>query len=375
MYREGIIDLGWGHPDPDLLPVRGLRRAAARVLDRYGADALNYGRAAGPGPLISWLCQRLAETDEKAPTPDSVVVTAGNSHGLDLATTVLTRPGDAVLVEAPTYPFALHILRDHAVQLVPVPTDDDGLDVEALTRTLANLRLRKTRPRLLYTIPTFHNPMGVSLSAERRRRLVEMASAEQLLIVEDDVYRELSYDGPAPASLWSIAPAGVVVRLGSFAKSLAPGLRCGFITADPSTAQQLQDSGVLDSGGGISHFTGLVVAEFAASGDFASNVERLKTAYQQRRNALLAALSEQLEGRASWRRPAGGYFVWLRLPAERDANALLKSAEAEGTSYMPGGRFYLGPNDGGRFIRLAFSHYPATTLVEGARRLGAAFRQ
>jgi 2-aminoadipate transaminase len=370
--RDGIIDLGWGHPDPDLLPVDGIRRASARALDRYGPDALNYGYPAGPGPLIAWLCDRLGEVDARPPTPDGVVVTAGNSQGLDQVATLLTAPGEVVLVESPTYYLALRIFRDHPVELTPVAADHHGLRVDVLADTLSRLRRRGRRVSLLYTVPTFNNPMGVSLGAERRQRLVDLAAEEQITIVEDDVYRELSYDGRAPASLWSLAPPGVVVRLGSFAKSLAPGLRTGYITSDPATTTRIRDSGLLDSGGGISHFAALVVAEFAASGDYARNVERLRAAYRARRDALISALSDRLEGRAHWLPPAGGYFVWLTLPLGQDAAALLPLAESEGTSYVPGANFYTRPSDGHRSLRLAFSRYPEETLTEAVRRLAVA---
>lgn len=367
--RPGIIDLAWGHPDQDLLPVNALREAASRVFDRYGPNALNYGFAAGPGPLISCVCDRLGVVDARMPAPDSVAISAGNSQALDQIATLLTDPGDVVLVEAPTYHLAVRILRDHPLELVAVPTDGEGLQLDALAEIVRQLRQRHRTVRLLYTVPTFHNPTGVSLAADRREQLVRFAEGAGLLIVEDDAYRELSYDGPAPASLWSMARPGTVIRLGSFAKSLAPGLRSGFITADPPLISRIRDSGVLDSGGGISHFSSLVVAEFMGSGGYARNVERLREAYRRRRDTLLAALTEHLADRATWRRPAGGYFAWLTLPPGHDARTYLPAAEREGTSYVPGTTFYLGGGDGGGNLRLAFSRYAPDLLAEAAGRL------
>jgi 2-aminoadipate transaminase len=374
IHRSGIIDLAWGHPDPDLLPVEALRQAAGRVFDRYGPDALNYGYAAGPGPLIASVCDRLAEVDARAPAADSVVISAGASHALDQVATLMTRPGDAVLVEDPTYHLAVRILRDHPLELVPVPTDAGGLQLDALEEIVARLRQHRRDVRLLYTVPTFHNPTGISLAPDRRRRLVRFAETAGLLIVEDDAYRELCYDGPAPASLWSLARPGTVVRLGSFAKSLAPGLRTGFITADAPLAGRFRDSGVLDSGGAISHFSSLVVAEFMAAGDYARNVDHLRNSYRQRRDALLSALTEDFDGRAGWQRPAGGYFVWLALPPGQDAVSYLPAAEAQGTSYMPGSTFYLATTQRGDSLRLAFSRYPPGLLAEAIRRLARALR-
>jgi 2-aminoadipate transaminase len=371
--QPGLIDLGWGHPGPELLPVDGIREASARVLSRYGPDALGYGAPAGPGPLIEWICDRLAATDTRSPNPDSVVISAGNSHAIDLLATLLTAPGDVVPIEEPTYHLAVRILQNHGVRLVPVPTDSHGLQVDALAQIVDTVRRRNDTVRLLYTVPTFHNPTGTSLDDDRRRQLVEFAEKEHLVILEDDAYRELAYDGPAPPSLWSMADPGSVVRLGTFAKSLAPGLRTGFITADSALTTRICEWGVLASGGGISHFSSLVVAEFAAAGDYARNVDRLRGAYRERRDALVAALSEQLASRVSWLHPAGGYFVWVTLLHERDAGALLPLAQAHGMSYMPGTTFYVGPPNGGeRCLRLAFSRYRPDELADAVTRFARA---
>jgi DNA-binding transcriptional MocR family regulator len=224
----------------------------------------------------------------------------------------------------------------------------------------------------LYTVPTFNNPTGTSLNLSRRRELVLLAASENLRIVEDDAYRELFYDGPVPPSLWSLAPSGTVIRLGSFAKSLAPGLRSGFITADPATIGRIRDSGLLDSGGGISHFSSLMIAEFALSGEYADNVERLRDAYRQRRDALLSTLEARLGSRASWRVPHGGYFVWLQLDGALAMDDLSQAALRHGTSFMPGSAFYLDGKSGNRKIRLSFSRYSPEELVEAATRLSSA---
>jgi DNA-binding transcriptional MocR family regulator len=371
--RPGIIDLGWGHPDSTLLPAAELRQAASAAIERWGAEALAYGADRGAGPLIEWLCERMAQTDARAPSYDEIVITGGVSHGLDQVCALNTRPGDVVLVESPTYHLAVRILRDHPLELLPVPADEHGLNVDALTGALTALRRAGRRARMLYTIPTYHNPTGSSMRADRRQALVDLAVAEKFLIVEDDVYRELAYDGPAPPSLWSIAPPGVVARLGSFAKSLAPGLRVGWLTADAAMTQRTIGSGVIDSGGGINHFTAMVVAQFCASGDFDRQVARFRTAYRDRRDALLAALAAHLPPDCAVTPPGGGFFVWLRLPAGLDADALLPHAEAAGVSYLPGAGFHLDGR-GANTVRLAFSLYEPAELVEGARRLGAALR-
>jgi DNA-binding transcriptional MocR family regulator len=371
--RPGIFELGWGHPNAALLPVDGLREATAAALDRWGADALNYGADQGAGPLLAWLSDRIARVEGRAPSPDEIMITGGVSQALDQICTLCTQPGDIALVESPTYHLAIRILRDHPLELIPVPADQQGLQIDALASTIAELRRAGRRPRLLYSVPTFHNPTGVSLLAERRAALVALAVAEDLLVVEDDVYRELSYDGPSPPSLWSLAPPGAIIRLGSFAKSLAPGVRLGWLTAGPAIAGRLIGSGLLDSGGGVNHFTSLVVTSFCTSGQYDQQIERLRSSYRVRRDALLSGLSAHLPPGCSWTAPGGGFFVWVRLPQDLDATALLPRAEAAGISYIPGARFH-SHGEGANALRLAFSLYDPDELIEAARRLGDVIR-
>lgn len=373
IHRPGVIDLGWGHPDGALLPVEDLREAAQRALERAGARALAYGTDRGPGPLLAWICERAARAEGRAPRPDEIVLTGGASHALDLLCALWTRPGDVALVEAPVYHLGMQILRDHALELVAVPSDAHGLRIDALAAALEDLRRSGRRARLLYTIPTFNNPTGVCLSAERRAALVELAVAEDLLIVEDDVYRELAYEGSAPPSLWSIAPPGAVARLGSFSKPLAPGLRIGWLMAGDALAGRIAGSGLLQSGGGVNHFTAMIVAEFCAEGRFDAQVARLRAAYRARRDALMAALAEHLPPGCAWSVPDGGFFVWVALPDEVEAEALLTRADAAGVGYVPGAQFYAGVG-GSNALRLAFTLYPPEELAEAARRLGMALR-
>jgi 2-aminoadipate transaminase len=370
---EGLIDLAWGHPDPALLPVEALRRASAAALDHYGSAALEYGSSAGPGPLLEWLIDGISALEDRTPRSDQIAITGGNSQALDQVLHLVTTPGDVVLVEAPTYHLALRILRSHHLTLMAIPTDRDGLQVDALRDTLHTLRQSGTPARALYTIPTYHNPTGSTLSDDRRQALVELAAAENLLILEDDVYRELAYDAPAPPSLWSIAPAGVVARMGSFSKSLAPGLRLGYLTADSDLVQRCAVNEVTGSGGGINHFTALVVAMVCTSGDFNAITAAFRAEYCARRNALIGALRASLPPDYTIQTPGGGFFVWVTLPEHVQAAALLDHAREQGMSFTPGSRFTLD-GSGDNALRLAFSLYPATMLVEAARRLGDAVR-
>ena len=370
----GVLDLGWGHPDPSLLPVNELRAAAQRAMDRYGTDMLEYGTTAGPPPLIDFICARLGETDARAPVPDEVVITAGASQGLDLVATLLLSPGDTVLLDVPTYHLAIRILADHPVRLRAVASDADGILLDDLERTVARLRRDGQRPRLLYTIPTFHNPTGRNVSLERRTALVEFAARENLLIAEDDTYRELSYDGPPPPSLWALDRAGTVIRIGSFAKSAAPGLRLGYVTATAEFTNQMANGGLLDSGGGINHFAATVLAEYAAAGDYARQVDRFQAAYRAQRDALLGGLTANMPDDVSWSRPGGGYFIWVELPDGVTADALAPVATEHGVGFLPAHRFFLDNAGAPNALRLAFSMYPPAILADAAARLAQAIR-
>ena len=377
VLRPGIIDLGWGHPDPTLMPVEAVREATAATLARAGADALAYGAGQGPGPLIAWLRSRIGRNEGRTPAPDEVLITGGNSQALDQVCARCAAPGDTVLVEAPTYHLAVKVLRDRGLRLVPVPLDDEGLQVAALAETLARLAREGCRPRFLYTIPTYHNPTGTSLSLARRRALIDLAIAEDLTIIEDDVYRELAYDGAAPPSLWSMAPIGRVIRLGSFAKSLAPGLRLGWLTGAPELVCGMVQGGLLDSGGCINHFGAMTVATIGESGAYDAQVARLRDAYRAKRDALHDALLEHLPPGCRWARPEGGFFIWLRLPPGQRAEAVLATAEARGMAFAPGARFHpVADSDAGDdTLRLAFSYYTPDELAAAARLLGEAIAE
>jgi 2-aminoadipate transaminase len=368
--RPGVLDLGWGHPPPELLPVRAWAQASAEALAQYGWRLLTYGRNAGPAPLIEWLGTHLSTVDDRGGTPAETFVTGGASHALELISTLLTRPGDVVVVQSPTYHLALRILADRGVELVAAPADDDGLDPDATAALVGRLRAQGRRVPLLYLVPTFANPTGASLPEHRRRALVELGRRARLTIVEDDTYRELAYDGPPPASLWSLAAAGEVVRIGSFAKTVAPGLRLGWVNAAPDLVDRLADIGYVESGGGVNHATAVTMAVFGASGAYDAQVRAGVAHYARQRDVLVDALRAAAPT-LTVPSPAGGWFLWVRLPPGGSARALLPVAEAAGVSYVDGSTF-CPDGAGDDHLRLSFSMLPPDDLVEAARRLAQA---
>lgn len=332
--RPGILDLGWGHPRPELLPVAEWQAATAATLEAAGWRVLTYGYAAGPGPLVEWLAARNG-TD-----PSGIFVTAGASQALALLCQLLTEPGDTVLVDTPTYHLALRIFRDHGLRLAPLG-DPAGA-------------------RFVYTVPTFGNPTGRSLPDDARSSLVRAAQRSGVPVIEDDTYRELVYDGTAPTSLWDLSGGHGVIRVGSFAKTVGPGLRLGWIDASVELVRRLVGLGYVDSGGGVNHASAFTMATFGASGAYDRHLDVLRSAYREQRDALAGSLG--LAG------PAGGWFLWLRLPDGMSGAGLLPVAERLGVSFVEGSRFTVdGRADD--HIRLSFSMLAPRDLVEAASRL------
>ncbi|MCS6882944.1 MAG: PLP-dependent aminotransferase family protein [Oscillochloridaceae bacterium] len=372
--RPGIIELGWGHLDPDLLPVDIITEAASRALSDHGAEALAYGAEQGPGRLINQVQARLERLEGVAPPAEQVMITGGVSQALTMLCTLLSRPGDVVLVEAPTYHLALRIFQDHGLRLVSVPGDARGMHVETAGALVQMLRAHGEQVAFLYLTPSFSNPTGAILAPERRQALADLAAREGLTVIEDDAYGELWYETPPPPPLYHLAPGGPIIRLGTFSKLLAPGLRLGWMLAAPDLVRRCCRSGMLDSGGGLNHFTATILATLLEQGQLDPHVARLRDVLRVRRDALLAALALHLPTGCTWFPVLGGYFVWVRLPPPLDTLAMLPFAETAGVAYLPGRPFF-ADSGGHNYLRLSFSLLATADLQEGARRLGAVARR
>jgi DNA-binding transcriptional MocR family regulator len=364
---ENRIDLGIGQPSLSLLPSAELREAAAHRLARGDRHILQYGAAQGDGYFRQTLARFLTEHHGIPTEMDQLLITAGASQALDLICTRLARPGDTIFVEEPTYFLALLIFRDHRLNVVGIPMDDQGLIIEAL-----EAELRKHRPVLLYTIPAFHNPSAVTLSAERRARLVSLSQAHGFTIVADEVYQMLHYTTAPPPPLAAHISTGNVLSLGSFSKILAPGLRLGWIQATPARLGALLHAGLLESGGGLNPFTSGIVQSVLELGLQERCLAHLKTVYAARAAALTSAVRRYLPEPIEMTEPAGGLFLWMRLRGQRDAQELLAAAERHDVSFQPGSKF---SSSGGLrdCLRLSFAYYEPDQLVEGVMRLGRAW--
>ena len=372
--RPGIVELKAGHPDLALLPADGLMQATQVILEREAAQALSYGAEQGPDCLIQQLCGWLERMEGAKPRGEQMMITGGASQALDMLCLLLTRPGDIALVASPTYHLALHVLRDHQLEILSVPSDSEGLQVDALEETLKSLQGRQNQPRLLYLVSTFNNPTGITLDVARRKAVAELARQYDLIVVEDDVYYQLWYDQPPPPSIYNLSGSEAVIRLGSFSKILAPGLRLGWMMAAPRIVQHCIQSGVLDSGGGLGHFTAHVAAAFIELGLLDDHVKTLRAKYSERRNLLIDALADNMPNDCHWGTPPGGFYVWLRLPKEINSTVFLRTAEDAGVSYIPGVKFF-AQGGGENYCRLNFTMVALNELAEGAYRLASALNK
>ncbi|MBN2149075.1 MAG: PLP-dependent aminotransferase family protein [Anaerolineales bacterium] len=360
-----VIDLGAGNPQFELLPLARIRRAAEVRLAQGDTSFLQYGAEQGDGYLRAELARFLSQEYGVPVDAHQLFITNGASQGLDLCCTLYTRPGDAVFVEEPSYFLALRILADHHLRMVPIAVDENGLVIEALEEAL-----EKEHPALLYTIPAFQNPAGITLAQERRQRLAQLSREYDFLVVADEVYHLLNYTTSPPPPMAAYSPEGNILSLGSFSKILAPGLRLGWIQTEPSRASALAGCGLLDSGGGLNPFTSAIVRGLLESGDLEENVRHLQAVYRSRVAVMDTALREHIP-EATYQVPKGGFFFWVRLPGRRDAAAVMERAETFKVSIRPGVRF---SSRGGLrdYARLCFAFYEAEQLAEGIHRLARA---
>ncbi len=361
--REGEIHLGIGHPEESLLAKDVLRQAAAHRFAQEDAAFLQYGADFGDDFFRLELAKFLSNHYGFAVDASSLYITNGISQALDFVCRYLSQRGDTIFVEEPSYFLALHIFADYDLTIIPVTIDADGL----ITDNLETL-IKKHKPKLLYTIPIHQNPSGVSLSEKRREKLVELAQTYDFLILADEVYHLLNYEGHAPKAMAAYIDSKQVISLGSFSKILAPGLRLGWLGADPSLLAKLALSGMVQSGGGLNPFSSGLVRSALELGLQDNHLSYVKDVYSQRLEAMYDALKPL---NLKFHKPKGGYFFWLELPEGMDANLLLDAAIKQGVSFQPGPKFS-SQEKLSHFIRLCFSYYDTDLLKEGVKRLHTA---
>jgi 2-aminoadipate transaminase len=359
----GVINLGIGQPSSELLPVEILKAASDDFLSVARPLELNYGEKQGDIRFRESLADFLSFQYDVDATPESLLLTCGNSQALEFVCERFTKPGDTVFVEEPTYFLAFQIFRDRGLNIVPIPMDEDGLIIEALESALET-----SKPALLYTIPSFSNPGGQCLSVERRKALVNLSREHGFVIAADEVYQMLPYFGEAPPALGTMIDQGNVISMGTFSKILAPGMRLGWIQAPPHLMEKALDSGWVNSGGAVNHVASHIVRHAIDMGLQESFIETLQDSYREKVLVMHEALKEHLSGRARWNRPNGGYFFWVELDEGIDATELRKNAFDFGVGYQPG-EVFTSTGDYKNYIRLSFAHYNGDEIREGIARL------
>ncbi len=365
--RPEVVSLAGGMPYVQALPVEMMADTARRVLYERGSQALQYGSGQGDVTLREQILDVIGEVGVIA-HPDDIVVTTGSQMALDLVTRVFCDPGDVVLVEAPSYVGALGVFRAYECDVIHVAMDDEGLVPSALSEAITATRAAGKKVKLIYTIPSFHNPAGVTQGPARRAEILAIAQSAGIAILEDDPYGLLGFEGEPPRAIRADDSDGVIY-LGSFSKTIASGLRVGWAVAPHGVREKLvlaNESAVLCP----SNYTQLTISEYLATQPWREQIKTFQEVYRERRDALLESLQAMMPEGTTWTIPAGGFYSWLTLPHGLDATAMLPRAVANLVAYVPGTGFYVD-GQGRQNMRLSYCYPEPDRIREGVRRLAA----
>jgi 2-aminoadipate transaminase len=365
--KPDIISFAGGLPSPESFPVDRLRELADEILRTAGKQVFQYATSEGYGPLRAWIAGSLEERGLSV-SSDEVLILSGSQQGIDLAAKAFINPGDFVLVERPTYLAALHIFRCYEAQFGLVDSDEDGMRPDSLKRAV-----ELYNPKLIYLVPTFQNPTGTTLVLERRREVMEIAMRYGVVVLEDDPYAALRYDGDPLPAVSSFDTKGTHILLGSFSKVISPGLRVGYAAAPPDILRKM----VIGKQASDVHTNNLaqrMVAEFCMRGYLGPHVDATRQAYRVKRDTMLRAIERYFPQGASWTRPQGGLFLWATLPETINTGALLTQATEERVAFIPGSPFF-ADGSGQNTMRLNFSNASLEAIDEGMLRLGRVIKR
>jgi 2-aminoadipate transaminase len=363
--KPDIISFAGGLPAAELFPIREFREASEYVLTTNGGKALQYGATEGYTPLREFLSEKMKKYDVPAEV-ENVVITNGSQQALDLVGRIFLDKGDIVVTERPTYLGALQAWRAYEPEFAPVPLDDDGMCVDQLEPVL---KAHQGKVKFIYVLPNFHNPAGTTLPLDRRVELVRLAAKYGVPIIEDDPYGELRFEGEDITPIETLHKENVIY-MSTFSKTLAPGIRIGWVTAPAKIIGKLvQAKQGADLHTGV--FVQMVAYDICSRGLLRNHVKKVREAYHERRDAMLQAMEEFFPTGVTWTRPQGGLFLWVRVPEEINTTEFMKTALEEKVAYVPGAAFY--PDDGGyNTMRLNFSYCRPEVIREGIQRLGRA---
>jgi 2-aminoadipate transaminase len=365
--RPEVISLAGGLPDTSTFPPDTFAAVAQRIAAESCAKALQYGPTEGLDGTKACIAQVMAAEGMRV-APEDMIVTTGGQQVIDLVTKTLIDPGDVVIAEGPTYPGAVPVFSAYQADVVQVDMDTDGMRVDLLEETLDRLERDGRRPKFIYTVPSFQNPAGVTMSQPRRRRLVEVAHERELLVLEDNPYGLLRYEGDPPPPLLSLDGGVYVMYLGTFSKILSPGIRLGWVVAPPPVLEKI-NLGKQAADLCTSTLSQLMVQAYFEESRWRDYVESLTEVYRARRDTMLDALADHFPRQAEWTRPAGGLFIWVTLPDFIDTTDLLARALRDNVAFVPGEAAFLDGR-GRNAMRLNFSGSDEDAIREGIRRIG-----
>lgn len=369
-----VISLAGGNPAPELFPGEDLAKIAEKLLREEPVLALQYGISEGYTPLIEAVNKRLEEKENIDTKANQTMIVSGGQQGIELATKTLVNKGEVIIVEEPSFIGATNAFRSYGAQLVGVPMEDDGMDTDALERTITECEEAGKPVKMIYTIPTFQNPTGVTMSQEKREKIYEIAKKHQVVILEDNPYGELSFDGSRQKTIKSIDKDGIVLYNGSFSKVLAPGLRVGYIVGNPKligrmvVAKQVSDVHTPMIPQVLAH-------RFMTTCDMDGLIEKMRENYAHKAKTMLDAIDQYFPKDVKVYRPNGGLFIWCELPKGVDTFEMSKEAVKQQVVYVPGNTFMVDMNKHTNTMRLNYSTMSDERIVEGIKRLAEVLKQ
>jgi len=368
--RPEVISLAGGLPDTSTFPAATFAAQMTRIAQESTAEALQYGPTEGFAETVDCIVEVMG-AEGMLPDPDDVIVTTGGQQAIDLICKTLLDPGDVVVCEAPTYPGAVPVFCSYQAETIQIDCDENGMQIEELEAVLDLLAEENRRPKFVYSVPSFQNPAGVTMSLERRRRLVELARQRELLVVEDNPYGLLRFGGEPLPPLYQLDGGDFVIYVGTFSKILSPGIRLGWAVAPPPVMEKIV-LGKQASDLCTSTLTQYFVREYFGEGRWREYIDSLVEIYRGRRDTMVAALRDHFPPQATWTEPEGGLFIWATLPEYIDTGDLLAKALREDVAFVPGQAAYVDEGRGRSSMRLNFSGVGEEEIREGVRRIGKA---